>query len=110
MDFYRELEAYRKLDSQINQMNSFIRQLTTQSQNRAGGKTNTQNEERILQLRGTVQLLTALRNKLNTLYRPYKNDPKRFKTMTEADVAELKNYYEISADMFFIFQDCFQQI
>ena len=98
MDFYRELEAYRKLDTQINQMNSFIRQLTTQSQNRAGGKTNTQNEERILQLRGTVELLTALRNKLNTLYTPNKNNPKSFRRMTAADVEELKTLYEISTD------------
>ena len=98
MDFYRELEAYQKLNTQISQMNNYIRQLTSQSKKKTAGKDNAETEEKLLQLRGTVELLMALRNKLNTLYTPYRKNSKSFRMMNAADIEELKTYYEISAD------------
>ena len=97
MEFYRELEAYQKLNIQIRQMNNIIRQLTSQS-DKTSGATKEANNGKIIQLRSTVELLMGLRNKLNTLYTPYRNNPKRYRTMNGAEVEELKIYYSLCKD------------
>ena len=49
MDFYRELEAYKKLENQIDQINAYARSLTTADAKRRTGKGNADKPDTVLQ-------------------------------------------------------------
>ena len=103
MDFYRELEAYKKLENQIDQINAYARSLTTADAKRRTGKGNADKpdpvlQEKLMQIDGTVQLLRALQSKLRTFYTQLPNSQKKFRKLQGTDVAELKNLYQLSAE------------
>ena len=103
MDFYRELEAYKKLENQIDQINAYARSLTTADAKRRTGKGNADKpdpvlQEKLLQIDGTVQLLRALQAKLRTFYTQLPNSQKKFRKLQAMDVAELKNLYQLSRE------------
>ena len=86
MDFYRELEAYKKLENQIDQINAYARSLTTADAKRRTGKGNADKpdpvlQEKLMQIDGTVQLLRALQSKLRTFYTQLPNSQKKFRKL-----------------------------
>ena len=99
MVFYRELESYKKLNSQIAGIRAYILKLSNSTAGKGKGAKKGPDkaaQEKITQANATLSLLQTLRSKLVTLYTPQQKNGKH-KQLTGVDIAELKTLYEVTS-------------